>query len=481
MQVTPVVTANRQSGSVVFKLMRFYSITSLAGFVVTAALLMLFVRQLVIEDIVQLAQRSNLVLVNHILYIVRPDLLEYLAEVQDAVPRRPVAQKLPARLSASIAELMRDTSVVRVKVYNQRGIVVFSTKAKQIGDTQEDNAGFASAIDGRVLSTMVYRDTFNRFDQETEEDNLMQTYVPVQADPTKPIVGVLEMYTDVAPLVYQSERTGFGLLAVVGLLLAFLYGVLILIMRHATRIIDSQQKTISDRTATLEMLSAQMLKSGEMEKKKIASDLHEGLAQTLSAIKVYVERSRENNGSAEANTESLEELVPVLQGAISEVQAIATELRPSSLDDLGLLPTIRWFCREFEQLHPAIQIEQKLALRESDLPVALKIVLYRIIESTLKNLVLYSGADQIRLDLQLTDRAIVLSIDDSPQDSTYTASAAQTPAPDLQVQFVEARERTTLSGGRFSIGHNAAGGVRLQCSWDTAGAAASFIRTVGLP
>jgi signal transduction histidine kinase len=455
--------------------MRFYSITSLAGFVVTAALLMVFVRQLVIEDIVQLAQRSNLALVNSILNSVRSDLIEFLAHVQDAAPRQPVERELPARFAATVAEVMRDSSVVRVKVYNRRGIVVFSTKSNQVGDTKEDNAGFASAMDGRVLSTVVYRDTFNRFDQETEEDNLMQTYVPVRSDPTKPISGVLEIYTDIAPLVYLNERTEFGLLALVGLLLAVLYGVLILIMRHAARIIESQQNTIRDRTATLEMLSAQMLKSGEIEKKKISSDLHEGLAQTLSAIKVYVERSREKGGGAEANTESLEQIVPVLEGAISEVRAIATELRPSSLDELGLLPTIRWFCREFEQLHPGVRIEQKLELREGDLPVALKIVLYRIIESTLKNLVSSAAAGQIRIDLRLANRAIVLLIDDSPQDSTYAATAKQTRASDLKLEFAEARERTTLSGGTFSIGRNAAGGVRLQCSWGSSEAADSFI------
>ena len=464
-----------------FRLMRFYSITSLAGFVITAALLMVFVRQLVIGDIVQLAQRSTLTVVNSILNSVRPDLVEYLDGVQDAAPHRPVAQELPARLAAAIVEMMRDGSVVRIKVYNRRGVVVFSTKSNQIGDTQEDNAGFTSAIDGKLLSTVVYRDTFNRFDQETEEDNLMQTYVPARGNPTKPISGVLEIYTDITPLVYLNERTELGLLALVGLLLAFLYGVLILIMRHATKIINSQQNTIRDRTATLEMLSAQMLKSGEMEKKKIAFDLHEGLAQTLSAIKTNFEGSREKSGSAESNAESLGRIVPALQGAISEARAIATELRPSSLDGLGLLPTIRWFCREFEQLHPGKRIEQKLALQESDLPAALKIVLYRVIESTLKNLVLYRNADQIQLDLRLANQAIVLSVGDSSQDSTYAATTRQTPAPDLQVQFVEARERTTLSGGTFSIGRNAAGGVRLQCSWDTAGAAASFIRTAGLP
>ncbi len=467
-------------GGDVFKLMRFYSITSLAGFVVTAVLLMLFVRQLVIADIVQLAERSTLTLANSILNSVKPDLVEFLGEVQDAVPHRPLDQQLPARLAAAIVEMMRDGSVVRVKIYNRRGVVVFSTKSSQIGNAQENNAGFISAIGGKILSTLVFRDTFNHFDQETEDDNLMQTYVPARGNPTKPISGVLEIYTDITPLVYINERNQFGLLTLVALLLAFLYSVLILIMRHATKIIESQQTTIRDRTTTLEMLSGRMLKSEEMEKKKIAVDLHEGLAQTLSAIKTHVERSRAKSASPEAGTESLERIVPVLQDAISEVRAIATELRPSTLDGLGLLPTIRWFCREFEQLHPGKRIEQNLELQESDLPAALKIVLYRVIESVMKNLVSYVDADQIRIDLRLAGRTIILSVEDSPQDSTYAAATTQIPDPDLQLQFVEARERTTLSGGTCSIGHNATGGVRLRCAWDTAGAALPFIQSPNL-
>ena len=452
--------------------MRFYSITSLASFVVTAVLLMVFVRQLVIDDIVQLAQTSNLALVNHILDSVRPELVEFLADAQDMPVRGPSEQKLPPRLTAMIGESMRDSSVARIKVYNRHGVVVYSTKSSQIGAAQEDNAGFTSAINGKAVSTLVYRDTFNTLDRETEEDNLIQTYVPVRGDKAQTPSGVLEVYTDVAPLVRQNERTELGLLALVGLLLAVLYGALILIMRHATRIIDAQQNTIRDRTQTLEKLSAQMLTSGELEKKKIATDLHEGLAQTLSAIKVYVESSRGARGSAEMNTESLEQIVPVLQTAISEVRAIATELRPSSLDSLGLLPTIRWFCREFEQLHPEIRIEQQLALGESDLPVALKIVLYRIIESTLKTLALHAAAEKIQLDLRLANQGIlVLSIEDAPQDASADAGATQAPAPDLQAQFVEAQERVTFSGGKFSIRCNAAGGVKLQCSWDIRGAA----------
>src|ERR1039457_7361967 len=79
--------------------------------------------------LVQLAQRSNLALVNAILNSVRTDLVEYLAGVQDVAPHRPVAQELPVRLAATIVAAMRDSSAARIKVYNRRGVVVFSTKS----------------------------------------------------------------------------------------------------------------------------------------------------------------------------------------------------------------------------------------------------------------------------------------------------------------------------------------------------------------
>ena len=85
------------------------------------------------------------------------------------------------------------------------------------------------------------------------------------------------------------------------------------------------------------------------------------------------------------------------------------------------------------------RLEQELALGESDLPAALKIVLFRIIESSLKYLALNADTDQIHLDLRLANQVIVLSIEESPQDSTYAAAGTQAPDADLQAQFAEAR------------------------------------------
>jgi signal transduction histidine kinase len=113
--------------------------------------------------------------------------------------------------------------------------------------------------------------------------------------------------------------------------------------------------------------------------------------------------------------------------------------------------------------------------------VALKIVIYRIVESTLKNLALHAAANQVHLRLQLADAAVVLLIDESPRDSNYASASTPDPAPDLRLQFAEARERTTLSGGIFSVCRNGAGGVKLECSWVAASGAASVFQTAGLP
>ena len=139
---------------------------------------------------------------------------------------------------------------------------------------------------GTPAVEMVYRDRFNVFDKETEEDNLVQSYVPVRRRPTEPVAGVFEIYTDVNSLVAEAERAEIKLVAITILILAALYAMLLMIVRKARDIIAAQQQTIQDKNAVLEELSRRNLRREERDRKKAADDLHEGLAQTLSAIKL---------------------------------------------------------------------------------------------------------------------------------------------------------------------------------------------------
>jgi two-component system, NarL family, sensor kinase len=450
-----------------FKLLRLFFSISVISIVVTTALLTLFYRQLTIQATVNLAQASGMALAQTALISVRPELDDYLATAAHADSRELAAQRLAARLADVVKELMRDSVglVMRVMLFDRQGVVIFSTDRDQIGHSHANNAGFISAINGRVASNLNYRDIFNHFDSETKTANLMEIYVPVRAGATESVDAVFESYTDVSPLVAQNQRAVFIVLTGVGLVLLLLNGVLILLVRRALRIVESQQHSISERTAALEILSSKMLRGDEMEKKKLAFGLHEGLAQTLATIKMRIEHRLGQFVASKAEDESLASIIPVLQSAIKDVRTIATGLRPSSLDDLGLLPTIDWFCREFERLHPAIGVEEEISVQEDDVPAPLKIVIYRIIESAFTNIVRYENTDQIALALQLEDGVITLAIDDASQDSRYAGTPERDTDSDLQVSFAEARERTTLSGGSFRIARRKTGGIALRAAW----------------
>jgi len=446
-----------------FKLLRFYSIASFLAVLATALLIGLFYRQIAIQGLMQLAERNNLALAQTALNSVKPVLIDYLDSFAQPGLVSIGHHSPPPELATAIRALMRDGSVVRIKIYNQHGMVIFSTKTSQIGTDQSSNPGFMSAINGQVADTLVYRDTLNSFDEATEEDNLMQTYIPIRANAIEPVHGVFEIYTDVDGLVHQIERTEFIIMAGAMLILTVLYVALLLVVRRARNIIDSQNQTIRERTETLEILSAQMLKSEETNKKKIAIELHEGLAQTLSAVKLNLENNRSKINGDDTAVQSMAAIIPVLQGAIEDIRTIATELRPSSIDDLGLLPTINSLCRNFQQQHPGIRIQQDISLLEKDIPAPLKVILYRIIVLALDDIALHTDSDRIQIALRRDGGALTLMVDDTPSASPDMAATTLIEIGlNPESRFAKMMELTTLSGGTFTAARPAAGRILLR-------------------
>ncbi|MBI4293084.1 MAG: hypothetical protein HY661_16550 [Betaproteobacteria bacterium] len=246
-------------------------------------------------------------------------------------------------------------------------------------------------------------------------------------------------------------------------IMLLLYGVLCVSVRQAKAIVDTQQASIRERIHTLETLFAQLLKNEEMEKEKLAAGLHEDLAQTLSAIKIRIENGLGPKKANVPSTATLGSAVSALQGVIEELQQTAMELRPPSLEELGLLPTIRWFCREFENVHAGIRIEQKISVQEEQIPAPLRIVIYRIIESALNEIARCGHTNQVRLALRLTADAITVGIEYIPQDPVLSEQADGPPAP--LKRFVVAQERISQSGGTFLTAQNKEGGIALQAYW----------------
>ena len=141
------------------------------------------------------------------------------------------------------------------------------------------------------------------------------------------------------------------------------------------------EEALQESEKGLRLLSSQLLAAQENERKWIAQELHDSIGQTLVAIKFSLERKISQIGSGKAPPGiSLEEILSMVQNGIEETRRMTTNLRPSILDDLGILATLNWFCREFQKIYPHFQIQKEIDIQEEEVPEDLKIVVFRILQ-----------------------------------------------------------------------------------------------------
>jgi len=215
----------------------------------------------------------------------------------------------------------------------------------------------------------------------------------------------------------------------------------------------------------LRQLSAALLSAQERERKLIAQEIHDSMGASLAATKFKVETALEEMGDDNPQTRAaLGSVIPIIQGTIEEARRIQMSLRPSVLDDLGILATINWFCRQFESTYSNIRIKKEIEIEEHKVPDSLKIVIYRVLQEALNNIAKHSKAAVVLLFLRKTDQKVQLVIRDSGQgfdlEETYSRKGT---ARGLGLDSM--RERTELSGGSFSIESNKGKGTTIRASW----------------
>ena len=458
-------TLSSSTGNSMLKLLRQYAIASFFGVLATSVTLAAMYRQVEISSSIEFQRKTNLALAHALVNAVKPQLVTYLSFAAQSEVRPVSTTAFPASLATTIAEIMHATPLNEIRIYNAAGVVLYSSRDQDAGDIDDHNLAMLSIANEHALTAIAYQDMFGDFGENRSEQNVARTAVLVRQTAADPILGSLVTRADLRTVAAQNNQAVIKVFGGILCILLSLYAVLLFIVSRARKTIESDQNAIRERTANLEALSVQLLEVDESQKMKLAANLHEGLAQTLTAIKCRLENSLRKLPPNIGGDKSLNETLSALDGAIEELQEIATDLRPASLDQLGLLPTICWYCREFEYLHPTIRTEQQISLLESEIPHRLRIVIYRTFEAALKNIGKNPAKKTIRVSLNNKGSDVVLAVDEIPQDSPTTdpaysaASSASTP------HFTLLQERVTLSGGTFATTRNPRGGVTLQASW----------------
>ncbi len=207
--------------------------------------------------------------------------------------------------------------------------------------------------------------------------------------------------------------------------------------RAFNQMVATLEQTINE----LRMVSLNLLSAQEMERRRIAQEIHDELGQTLTALRLNlwlrIQANPENKMLVEAHQQAT--------NIQEQARTLSHELRPAMLDDLGLLPTLEWYIDRIEQrANLAIILEAQFD--ENCLHPNLKTTLYRLIAEALTNITKHAQASVVEIKLNQNDHELTLTIIDDGV-GFQTSTLAQTHS----LGIAGMRERVNLLQGTFLI------------------------------
>jgi signal transduction histidine kinase len=215
----------------------------------------------------------------------------------------------------------------------------------------------------------------------------------------------------------------------------------------------------------LRQLSAELLNAQEKERKLVAQEIHDSIGSSLAAAKFKIEAVFEQVADKRTiKVAALEGIIPILQEAIDESRRIQMALRPSILDDFGIVATLNWFCRQFESTYSHICIKKEIDVQEHQIHDSLKTVIYRVSQEAFNNIAKHSKANTVSVSLLSTERAVTLAIQDNGKGFN-AADAHSRPGTNRGLGLDSMRERVELSGGSYSLESNKGAGTVIRASW----------------
>lgn len=445
-----------------FQLTKQFSTVSFLAITLSAFLIFMLFRHETTETIEQISKEANYALAKAIEDSLNDHFTMFLNTLEVKKSLDINALPIGPQLERSMQALMSDTNVVRMKIYDKHGTVVYSTKRSQIGDGQEANPGYMNAMNGRPTTVLIYRDSFNVFDKETEDDNLIQTYVPIiPINQTSP-VGVFELYTDINELVAAANHKIYLVLLTTLLVMLILYAFLVMAIKRSENIIESQNRETRESKKMLEFLTAKMINAQEDEKKRIAFELHEDVVQTISAVKMQLERYINSVEKISAGNEVKQltiDILPILQETVRRIRAVAVDLRPPSLDDFGLRAAIVSLISDCHAMSHGLEVAMELDVDETSLSNEHKSILFRMIKDTIHAACFQEHVQgSLRFALHVMDGRLVLKVALFDTQGEHRKQG-------LSTCFTSIQERTILSGGTYELELNTPEKALARSSW----------------
>ena len=170
---------------------------------------------------------------------------------------------------------------------------------------------------------------------------------------------------------------------------------------------------VAEARKQLAHLSARLVEVQEAERKSLSRELHDEVGQALSAVLVEQRNLLAGLGRwpEEQTRQHVEMMKGLVEGAVRVVRNMALLLRPSMLDDLGLIPALKWQAREVSK-RTGMDVTVATEIRADQLPEEYKTCIYRVVQEALHNCSRHSHATTVRVRVQQRPGALLLTIQD---------------------------------------------------------------------
>jgi two-component system sensor histidine kinase UhpB len=190
----------------------------------------------------------------------------------------------------------------------------------------------------------------------------------------------------------------------------------------------------------------------EAERLRTAHELHDEIGQSLTAVSLQVEQLAAAADPPAAAR--LGEVAGLLQGSLDDIRRIVRRLRPEALDDLGLVNALIALTSRIAR-QTDVRLERRLSERLPSLSPEQELVVYRVAQESLTNVVRHSEATTARIALDREDGALVLSVSDDGRGMPSSGTSAGSGIEGM-------RERALLIGARLQIESEPAGGTHVR-------------------
>jgi signal transduction histidine kinase len=239
--------------------------------------------------------------------------------------------------------------------------------------------------------------------------------------------------------------------------------ILVQLAQMAAVAIDNAQlyAEVEDKRIRLAELSTGLLKAQEAELKAVSRELHDNVSQILTAVKMNLDLLRSNTIWPPSFRARIEESIEMIKGALYETRDLAQSIRPPVLDELGLVPALRWHLDDFRR-RSGIQVEFETTGLEPPPHPDTGATIYRVIQEAMTNVARHSEAQCAKVVLQFDENAITGSIHDDGKG--FRPETLVRPGTHGGLGLLGMRERIELAGGKIRIDSRPGCGTRITFS-----------------